>query len=123
VTAGPFGEDWAERILVMLSVVSFWTTVVLLPLMLAWLWGGMAAAPDGGGKDPRLLLALVAVPLSPCFALLPVGLWHLRKFLRLRRAFHGIDLLPPLSLVCLGILYTMVADVSVGEVLPFMARD
>ncbi len=123
MTAGPFGEDRAERILVMLSVVSFWTTVVLLPLMLAWLWGGMAAAPDGGGKDPRLLLALVAVPLSPCFALLPVGLWHLRKFLRLRRAFHGIDLLPPLSLVCLGILYTMVADVSVGEVLPFMARD
>jgi hypothetical protein len=123
VRAEPVREDRAERILVMLSVASFWTAAVLLPLMLVWLWSSIAAAPDGSGKDPRLLLALVAVPLSPCFALVPVGLWHIRKFLSVRREFHGVDLLPPLSLVCLGILYTLVADASVGDILPFMARE
>jgi hypothetical protein len=116
-------EDPAERIAVMVSVAGFWATVVLLPLMLVWLWDSIGEAGEPGARDPKLLLALVAVPLAPSFALIPAGLWHLRKFLNVRRAFYGLDLLPPLSLFCLALLYTLVADVSVGDVLPFMARE
>ncbi len=115
-------DDRTERILVMLSVAGFWASAVLLPLLLIWLWSGLTGAADPAARDPRLMLALVAVPLSPCFALMPVGIWHFRKFLSVRRAFHGIDLLPPLALVCLAILYTMMADGSVGDVLPFMGK-
>lgn len=116
-------EDRAERVMVAVSVVCFWATVLLLPVLLMWLWGSLAPSPDGSAKDPMLLVTLVAVPLAPCFAMIPVGLWHIRKFVDVHREFAGIDLLALLSVLCILTLFTAVADISGGDAMPFLAKD
>jgi hypothetical protein len=98
----------ADRILVAVAVVSFWATVVLVPLMLAWAWHLLGEGHFGSQKDPRLLLAVTLVPLSPCFATIGVGFWHIRYYRQFRRPLRELDLLPIVSAFCIAMLATAV---------------
>ena len=108
-------DDRAERIAVTVSVIAFWLTAVLIPVMIAMLWGAFPRTADGGERDPRLFLAVTAVPMLPCFALLAAGTWNIRLFLDWRRHFGGLDVLSLTSAVCLAILLTLAADFSVKD--------
>ncbi len=98
----------ADRILVVVSVVSFWATIVLVPLLLAWGWQLLGEGHYGSSQDPRLLLAAALVRLSPCFATIVLGGWHIRRYLRFRRPLRELDLLPIVSVFCIATLATAV---------------
>ncbi len=98
----------ADRILVAVAVVCFWATIVLVPLMLAWAWHLLGEGHFGSQKDPRLLVAVTLVPLSPCFATIGVGFWHIRRYRQFRRPLRDLDLLPIVSGFCIATLTTAV---------------
>jgi len=97
-----------DQILVAVSVVSFWATIILVPLLLAWVWHLLGEGHYGSQKDPRLLLAVSLVPLSPCFATIIVGGWHIRRYVQFRRPLRELDLLPIVSAFCIATLVTAV---------------
>ena len=101
--------DRGDRLLVMVSVVSFWATVVLVPLMLAWIWELLGEGHYGSQKDPRLLLAVTLIPMSPCFATIIAGCWHIRRYTHFKRPLTELDLLPIISIFCMAMLATAVA--------------
>ena len=72
-------EDPAERWAVRASVAGFWLALALLPVTLGWLWREIAPTDGQGGKDPKLLLAMAAVPLAPCLAMVVLGAWNIRR--------------------------------------------
>lgn len=97
-----------DQILVAVSVVSFWATIILVPLLLTWVWHLLGEGHYGSQKDPRLLLAVSLVPLSPCFATIIVGGWHIRRYVQFRRPLRELDLLPIVSAFCIATLVTAV---------------
>ena len=101
-------QSRTDRILVAVSVVSFWATLVLIPVLLAWGWHLLGEGHYGSQKDPRLLLAVSLVPLSPCFATIIFGCWHIRRYLQFRRPLRELDLLPIVSAFCIATLVTAV---------------
>jgi hypothetical protein len=102
-------DDIAERILVAVSVISFWAMLVVVPALLALTWDALGQGHYGSVRDPKLLVAVVLVPLSPCFAALVLGLWNIRTFGRLRREFCGLDVLSIFALTCIITLCSAVA--------------
>lgn len=97
-----------DRRLVAVSVACFWATLVLVPLLLGWAWHLLGEGHFGSQKDPRLLLAVALVPLSPCFATIAAGCWHIRRYTQVRRPLYGLDLLPIVSAFCIATLVTAV---------------
>ena len=108
-------DDRAERIVVTVSVATFWFVLAAVPVLIFLLWEGLPRSNEGGGRDPRLLLALVAAPMFPCFALIASGLWNLSTFTTVKRAFNGLDVLCFTALLCLAILITIAINNSVME--------
>lgn len=96
-----------DRILVAVAVICFWATMLLVPLMLAWVWDLLGERHFGSQKDPRLLFAVTIVPLSPCFATIILGCWHIRCYVQFRRELRELDLLPIVSACVIVMLVTV----------------